>query len=214
MGEMKSDMAGAAVVLGVMKVVGELGLPLRLIGIAPCTENMPDASAYRPADVIKASNGKTIEIVNTDAEGRMILSDALVYADRYQPDAVIDLATLTGACVVALGKGIAAGLFSNDDVLEDRLVKSGNETKERVWPLPLWDDYKKAIKSDVADIKNTGGRYGGVGTSAIFLKEFTNYPWAHLDIAGMALANKDEGYITKGATGYGVRLLVDLLQNW
>lgn len=214
MGEMKSDMAGAAVVLGVMKVVGELGLPLRLIGIAPCTENMPDASAYRPADVIKASNGKTIEIVNTDAEGRMILSDALVYADGYQPDAVIDLATLTGACVVALGKGIAAGLFSNDDVLEDRLVKSGNETKERVWPLPLWDDYKKAIKSDVADIKNTGGRYGGVGTSAIFLKEFTNYPWAHLDIAGMALANKDEGYITKGATGYGVRLLVDLLQNW
>jgi len=214
MGEMKSDMAGAAVVLGVMQAVGELNLPLRVIGIAPCTENMPDAHAYRPADVITASNGKKIEIISTDAEGRMVLADALVYADRYRPDAVIDLATLTGSCVIALGEGIAAGVFSNDEVLSDRLVASGNVTFERVWPLPLWDDYKNAIKSDVADVKNSGGKFGGVGTSAIFLKEFTNYKWAHLDIAGMALSEKAMGYIPKGATGFGVRLLVDLLRNW
>lgn len=214
MDEMKSDMAGAAVVLGVMQVVGELDLPLRVIGIAPCTENMPDAHAYRPADVITASNGKRIEIISTDAEGRMVLADALVYADRYHPDAVIDLATLTGSCVIALGKGIAAGLFTNDGTLGARLEASGEATSERVWPLPLWEDYKDAIKSDVADVKNTGGRFGGVGTSAIFLKEFTNYQWAHLDIAGMALGDKEKGYTPKGATGFGVRLLIDLLQNW
>jgi leucyl aminopeptidase len=214
MGEMKSDMGGAAAVLGTMEVVGKLNLPLRVIGIAPATENMPDANAYRPADVITASNGKTIEIISTDAEGRMILADALVYAGRYQPKAVIDLATLTGACVIALGEGMAAGLFSTDDRLRDRLVASGNATHERVWPMPLWDDYKQAIKSDVADIKNSGGRGGGVASSAIFLKEFTDYPWAHLDIAPMALTSKDRGYIPPGGTGYGVRLLSNMLINW
>lgn len=214
MGAMKSDMGGAAAVLGAMKTVARLNLPLRVIGIAPATENMPDANAYRPADVITASNGKTIEIISTDAEGRMILADALVYASRYNPAAVIDLATLTGACVVALGEGIAAGLFCNDDRLRDRLLASGTATHERLWPLPLWDDYKKSIKTDVADMKNSGGRTGGVGTSAIFLKEFTDYPWAHLDIAGMALAGKESGYIPAGATGYGVRLLVELLREW
>ena len=211
MGAMKSDMGGAAAVLGAMKTVGMLGVPLRVVGIVPSTENMPDANAYRPADVVKASNGKTIEIISTDAEGRMILADALVYAERYEPDAVIDLATLTGSCVVALGKGVAAGLFSSDDTLRDGLVAAGTTAFERVWPLPLYEDYRRKIKSDVADIKNTGGRTGGVGTSAVFLQEFTDYPWAHLDIAGMALGDKTKGYVTKGGTGFGVRLLVEFL---
>jgi leucyl aminopeptidase len=214
MGLMKSDMAGAAAVLGAMKVVGSLNLPLRVIGIAPCTENMPDAYAYRPADVIEASNGKTIEIISTDAEGRMVLADGLVYATQYHPKAVIDLATLTGACVVALGQGVAAGCFSNDDVIKDKIIKSGMSTHERLWSLPLWDDYRKSIDSDVADMKNSGGRYGGVGTSAVFLKEFTDYSWAHLDIAGMALTEKAGEYTPIGATGFGVRLLVDILRNW
>lgn len=209
---MKSDMGGAAAVLGTMEVVSRLNLPLHVVGIVPTTENMPDANAYRPADVITASNGKTIEIISTDAEGRMILADALVYAQRYQPDMVVDLATLTGACMIALGKQ-AAGLFSNDDTLRDRLLAAGEQTRERLWPLPLWEDYKKAIKSDVADMKNSGGRFGGVATSAVFLWEFTDYPWAHLDIAGMALTDKDDGYVLTGGTGYGVRLLTQFLRN-
>lgn len=215
MGAMKSDMGGAAAVLGAMKTVGLLNLPLHVVGVTPCTENMPDAHAYRPADVITASNGKTIEIISTDAEGRMVLADALVYAKKYKPDAVIDLATLTGACVVALGAGMAAGLFSSDDALRDRLLAASEHTHERLWPLPLWSDYQEAIKSDVADMKNSGGRMGGVATSAIFLKQFVDYDaWAHLDIAGMALAEKPQGYVTKGGTGFGVRLLVDMLLNW
>ena len=215
MEEMKSDMAGAAAVLGSMKVVGLLNLPLRIIGITPCTENMPDSRASHPGDVITASNGKTIEIISTDAEGRLVLADALVYARQYQPKAVIDLATLTGACVTALGEGIAAGLFCTDDWLRDRLISSGNNTHERLWSMPLWDDYKKKIKSSVADIKNTGGRFGGVGTSAIFLKEFTDYPWAHIDIAPMALLEKvdENNYISAGGTGFGVRLLIEFLRN-
>ncbi|MBE7533705.1 MAG: leucyl aminopeptidase [Ardenticatenaceae bacterium] len=214
MGDMKSDMGGAAAVLGAMKVVGALNLPLRVIGITPCTENMPDANAYRPSDIITASNGKTIEIINTDAEGRMVLADGLVYAARYNPKAVIDLATLTGACVVALGAGVAAGMFSTDDGLRDKLLAAGTATHERVWPLPLFPEYRKSIDSDVADVLNSGGRFGGVGTSAMFLKEFTDYPWVHLDIAGMALAEKDNSYIPRGGTGFGVRLLVELLRNW
>lgn len=214
MGNMKADMAAAAAVLGAMKSVGMLNLPLRVIGITPCTENMPDANAYRPADVIKASNGKTIEIISTDAEGRMVLADGLVYAGQYQPDAVVDLATLTGACVVALGDGIAAGLFSNDDALRDKLVEAATVTSERLWPLPLWEDYKKAIKSNVADMKNSGSRTGGVATSAIFLKEFTDYPWAHIDMAPVNLSEKSTEYIPAGGTGYGVRLLIEFLQKW
>ena len=215
MGIMKSDMGGAAAVLGAMKTVGLLDLPLRVIGITPCTENMPDAHAYRPSDVITASNGKTIEIISTDAEGRMVLADALVYAKQYEPDAVVDLATLTGAAVVALGAGMAAGLFSTTDDLRDKLLSAGQTTQERLWPLPLWDDYLETIKSDVADMKNGGGRMGGVATSAIFLKQFADFDnWAHLDIAGMALAEKPKGYVTKGGTGFGTRLLVEFLQNW
>ncbi len=213
MGLMKTDMGGAAAVLGAMKVVGMLNLPLRIIGITPCTENMPDANAYRPADVIKASNGKTIEIISTDAEGRMVLADGLVYAARYNPKAVIDLATLTGACVVALGK-TAAGLFSAHDGLRDKIVSSGQRAHERVWPLPLWDDYKEYIKSDVADVKNSGGRWAGAATAAIFLKQFTDFPWAHLDIAGVAYSDKATPYSPAGATGFGVRLLTEFLRQW
>jgi leucyl aminopeptidase len=217
MEEMKSDMAGAAAVLGAMQVVGRLNLPLRVIGIAPCTENMPDAQGYHPADIITISNGKTVEIISTDAEGRMILADALVYAQQYHPKAVVDLATLTGACVIALGEMVAAGLFCSDGWLQEKLLASSTATNERLWPMPLWDDYKEKIKSLVADMQNSGGRYGGVGASAIFLKEFTDYPWAHLDIAGMALITKkilETPYIPMGGTGFGVRLLVDLLRKW
>ena len=196
-----------------METIGRLDLPLRVIGITPCTENMPDANAYRPADVITASNGKTIEIISTDAEGRMVLADALVHAETYKPDAVIDLATLTGACVVALGGGVAAGIFCNDDSLRDKLLAASETTRERIWPLPLYDDYRRAINSEVADMKNSGGRMGGVGTSAIFLREFTNYPWAHLDIAGMAMSEKAGDYSPVGGTGFGVRLLIAYLQG-
>ena len=214
MGAMKSDMAGAAAVLGAMRAVATLDLPLHVVGLAPCTENMPDAAAYRPADVITASDGRTIEIISTDAEGRMLLADALVYAQRYAPEAVIDLATLTGAAVVALGKGMGAALFANDDALRDRLLSAAEESDERLWPLPLWPEYRKALESDVADLKNSGGRMGGVGTSASFLHAFTDYPWAHLDFAGMATRNDASGLGPKGATGFGVRLLVSLLRQW
>lgn len=214
MGNMKGDMGGAAAVLGAMKAVGTLGLPLRVIAIAPCTENKPDALAYRPSDVIVASNKKSIEIISTDAEGRMALADGLVYAGRFEPDAVVDLATLTGAAQVALGKGVAAALFSNDDGVRQRLEAAAQATYERVWAMPLWDDYRERIRSEVADIKNSGGRGGGLGTSAMFLHEFVDYPWAHLDIAGMELAEKEGAYGPAGATGYGVRLLVEFLRSW
>jgi leucyl aminopeptidase len=216
MWEMKSDMGGAAAVLGAMQVVGMLGLPLHVVGIAPCTENMPDGHAYHPADVITASNGKTIEIISTDAEGRMVLADGLVYAAQYKPKAVIDLATLTGSCVTALGEGVAGGLFSNDDGLRQALLTASQHTYERLWPMPLFEDYRRTIRSLVADMKNSGGKSGGVGTSAAFLQEFTSYPWAHLDIAPMALVDKEHAspYLPVGGSGFGVRLLVDFLRNW
>ncbi|UCH24360.1 MAG: leucyl aminopeptidase [Trueperaceae bacterium] len=213
MEEMKCDMAGAAAVLGAMKAIARLGLPHHVVAIAPCTENMPDGRSYHPADVITASNGKTVEIISTDAEGRLVLADALVYAGRYAPKVVIDLATLTGSCIVALGQGMAAGLFSNDDALRDALCAAGETTRERVWPLPLWEEYTEEIESRVADLKNSGGRQGGVATSAVFLQAFTDYPWAHLDIAGMALSDKANSYTPAGGTGYGVRLLAEWLRG-
>jgi leucyl aminopeptidase len=213
MGEMKSDMAGAAAVLGTMKVIGELELERRVVAIAPCTENMPDAHAFRPSDVIRTKAGKTVEIVSTDAEGRLILADALAYASRYKPAAVVDLATLTGSIVVALGEGMGAGLFCNDEALQGRLLAAAEATRERLWPMPLWPEYRKAIESNVADLKNSGGRKGGVATSAVFLAAFTNYPWAHLDIAGMALASKEEAYTPRGGSGFGVRLLSEFLRR-
>ena len=214
MGEMKSDMAGGAAVMGALQAVADLGLKLHVVGLVPLTENVINGHAYRPSDIIRASNGKTIEIISTDAEGRLILADALVYAGRYQPQAVVDLATLTGACVTALGENVAAGVFGTDDTLVEQLRAASAATAERIWPLPLYEDYTEFMKSDIADLKNSGGRNRGVGASAAFLKAFAEgYPWAHLDIAPMALADKDKPYIPKGATGFGVRLLVQWLRN-
>lgn len=213
---MKGDMGGGGAVLGAMKAIGAIKPPVRVIGLVPATDNMPDADAYKPGDIIRAMNGKTIEIRSTDAEGRMILADALCYAARYEPAAVVDLATLTGACVVALGQGVASGCFSNDDALRDRLMAGSEATAERLWPMPLFKEYSKALKSDYGDLVHTGGRYGGVGTSAAFLQEFTDYVWAHLDIAGMAFSptKSPNAYTPKGATGFGVRLLVEFVMGW
>ena len=216
MGEMKSDMAGCAAVIGAMQAVDALNIPLRVIGITPCTENMPDAHAYRPSDIITASNGKTIEIISTDAEGRMALADALVYAERFNPDLVIDLATLTGTAVRAMGEGVAAAMFYTSEKARDKLSFAGRASHERVWPFPLYPEYRRAIDSPVADIKNSGGAYGGLGTSAAFLREFVSYNWVHLDIAGVALTNKPtaSAYDQHGATGFGVRLLVEFLRRY
>jgi len=213
---MKSDMAGGAAVLGAMRAVAALKLPRPVIGLVPATENVIGGAGFRPADVLRASNGKTIEIISTDAEGRLILADALVYAGRYQPAAVVDLATLTGACVIALGAHMAAGLFASDEALCQGLQRASERTGERVWRLPLYEEYREALKSDVADMKNSAGnRYSGVGASAIFLKEFAEgYPWAHLDIAGMTYLDSPKSPWPRGATGYGVRLLVDWLREW
>lgn len=218
---MKSDMAGAAAVIGAMRALGRLDVPLHVVGLAPAVDNMISGHAYRPQEVLTASNGVTIEIISTDAEGRLILADALAFAARYQPAAVVDIATLTGACVVALG-AVAAGLFSTDDRLRDALLAAAEYTGERVWPLPLFPEYDKLIESQTADIKNSGGRVGGAATAAAFLRHFVDYPaWAHLDIAGMAgiesmaAGSNGSAYVpAKGATGFGVRLLVDLVRRW
>ncbi len=212
---MKGDMSGGAAVIGALGAIAGLKLPLHVVGLIPAADNMISGHAYRPQDVITASNGVTIEVISTDAEGRLLLADALVYASRYQPSAVVDIATLTGACVVALGEGIAAGVFSTDDRLRDTLLASADFTAERVWPLPLFPEYEKALESQTADLKNTGGRMGGVGTSAVFLKHFVDYPaWAHVDMAGVMSTMGDVPYVPKGATGYGVRLLTDFASRW
>jgi leucyl aminopeptidase len=214
MEEMKSDMAGGAAVIGALQAIADLNLPVNVVGLVPTTENLISGQAYKPADVVRAMNGRTIEIISTDAEGRLILADALVYAKRYEPQAVVDLATLTGACIVALGKGQAAGLFGTDDKLVEQLKAASAKTGERIWQLPLYDEYSDVMKSDTADLKNSGGRYGGVGASAAFLKAFAEgYPWAHLDIAPIAYLDKDKPYAPKGATGFGVRLLVQFVRD-
>jgi len=209
---MKDDMSGAAVTLGVMQAVAALSLPLHVVGLMPATENLPGGRAYKPGDVLESMAGLTIEVISTDAEGRLILADALAYARRFQPRAVVDLATLTGACVIALGH-VASGLMASDDDLAAQLTEASARTGERIWRLPLFDEYAEQIKSDVADVKNVGGRPAGTITAGLFLKRFAEgYPWAHLDIAGTAKVDKDRGYILKGATGHGVRLLVDWLR--
>jgi leucyl aminopeptidase len=215
MSTMKGDMAGAAAVIGAMGAIAGLKLPLHVVGLIPTADNMISGGSYRPQDVITASNGTTIEIISTDAEGRLLLADALVYAAKYKPAAVVDIATLTGACFTALG-GIAAGMFSTDEKLRDSLLAAGDATTERVWPMPLYPEYKKPLESLTADIKNSPERPGGVGTSATFLKQFVTYPaWAHLDMAGMGFDGKDNPYVPgKGATGYGVRLLTEFVRRW
>jgi leucyl aminopeptidase len=212
---MKSDMAGAAAVIGAMQAIGALDVPLHVVGLAPAADNMISGRAYRPSEVVTASNGVTIEIISTDAEGRMLLADALVYAKRFNPTAVVDIATLTGTCAAALGKA-AAGLFSTDDGLRDVLLSAADASAEKLWPLPLYPEYEKTIKSETADIKNSGGRFGGIGSSATFLKHFVDYPaWAHIDMAGVALDAEDNPYAPgKGATGFGVRLMVEFVRRW
>jgi leucyl aminopeptidase len=212
---MKGDMAGAAAVIGAMQAIGALDAPLHVVGLVPAADNMISGRAYRPQEVVTASNGVTIEIISTDAEGRMLLADALVYAGRFKPVAVVDIATLTGTCAAALGK-VAAGLFSTDDRLRDRLLAASEATAEKLWPLPLYPEYEKAIESDTADIKNSGGKWGGIGASATFLKHFVDYSaWAHIDMAGMEFEAKDVPYASgKGATGFGVRLLTEFVRRW
>ncbi len=214
MGEMKADMSGAAVVAGTVLAAAKAKLPVNILGIIPSAENMPSGSSMRPGDIVVTASGKSIEVDNTDAEGRMILADALDYASSQKPDVIIDLATLTGACVVALGEFVA-GLFTKDEKLASELYQKGLNTYDRLWRLPMWDDYNDLIKSDVADVKNVGGRWGGAITAAKFLEKFVdkNISWAHLDIAGPAMANSFNNYTKKYMTGFGVRLLFDFLAN-
>lgn len=217
MNEMKYDKSGGSAIIAIMQTVARLKLPLRVIGIVPATENLPSGKAYKPGDIIKIYGGKTVEIINTDAEGRLIIADALSYATQYKPEAIIDLATLTGACVIALGT-IASGMMGNDERLKKRIMEAMRLSGEMVWELPLWKDYEELIKSDVADVKNVGGRTAGAITGAMFLNKFVgNYPWVHLDIAGTAYTQEgslDKTYIPRGATGFGVRLITQLLRNW
>lgn len=214
---MKADMSGAAAVLGAMQAVAELDLPIRVLGICACVENMPDGAAFRPSDVLVAGNGLSIEVLSTDAEGRLALADALFYAQRFGPAAVVDIATLTGASVTALGSGVSASLFSSDAMLRARLETAADASGEQVWSMPLFEEYRRAIQSKVADLKNSGGARSGVGTSAVFLEAFTDYPWAHIDMAGMELnegKSDKRSYLTDGATGFGVRLFVEFLRDW
>jgi leucyl aminopeptidase len=211
---MKSDMCGGATVVGVMRAVADLDLPIKVVGLVPAVENMPSGTAIRPGDVLTTSSGKTVEVDNTDAEGRLILADALHYSARFNPDIVIDFATLTGACVVALGHE-AAGMMGNDDDLQNDLRKLGEQVGERVWPMPLYDEYLSYLKSEWADIKNTGSRWGGAVTAGTFLKQWVpeKVSWAHLDIAGVAYYEKEHNGLPKGASGFGVVLISTFLEN-
>lgn len=213
MDEMKMDMGGAAAVLGTMFAAAQLKLPVNLVAVIPAVENMPSGTAIRPGDILTSLSGKTIEVLNTDAEGRLILADALTYVERFHPRVVIDLATLTGACIIALGNQ-AAAVLGNHDGLIRQLLKAGDRSGERLWQLPLWDDYSEQIKSDFADVKNTGGRPAGTITAAAFLRKFADeYTWAHLDIAGMAWQERGKAGQPKGGTGFGVRMLIEYLRG-
>ncbi|MEK9133368.1 MAG: leucyl aminopeptidase, partial [Pseudomonadota bacterium] len=209
MDEMKYDMCGGASVLGAVKAAAELKLPLNIVGIIPSSENLPDGDANKPGDIVTSMSGQTVEVLNTDAEGRLILSDALTYAERYKPAVVIDIATLTGACVIALGAH-ASGLLANNDQLAREILGAGKYTYDRAWQLPLWDEYQKQLDSNFADMANIGGREAGTITGACFLARYAkNFKWAHLDIAGTAWKTGKE----KGATGRPVPLLVQFLIN-
>lgn len=214
MEDMKFDKCGACAVVGAMGGIAGLNPAVKVVGIVGAAENMPSGTAQRPGDVITMYSGKTVEVLNTDAEGRLVLADSLAYAAKYKPNVVIDVATLTGACQVALGK-LAAGLLGNDDELLVFLEEAGYETGEMLWQLPLWDEYSKQIKGDIADINNIGTRGAGTITAAAFLKEFTDYKWAHIDIAGTAYDNKHpKAYVSKGATGFGARLFMEFAEGF
>jgi leucyl aminopeptidase len=214
MEDMKYDMSGAAAVIGAMHAIAELKLKVNVIGLVPSTENLPSGTAVKPGDVISSHLGKTIEVINTDAEGRLILADALSYARRYEPAAIVDCATLTGAVVIALGHH-AIGLMGNDGDLIDEVRAAGARTGERCWPLPLWDEYREQIDSPIADIKNSGGRAAGSITAGWFLKDFVEdtTPWVHLDIAGTAYRDEAAPYLRKGAAGVPTRLLIDWVRS-
>ncbi len=215
MHEMKHDMSGAATIVGAMRAIKLLDIPHRVVGIVAAAENLPSGTAYRPGDILKMYSGKTVEILNTDAEGRLVLADALAYANKtYSPVAMLDLATLTGACMVALG-GWATGLMGTNEQLTDQIRKAGERTGECAWPLPLFEEHKKLMRGTVSDLVNTGGRSAGMSTAAGFLAAFVgDTPWAHLDIAGTAWNAKTGPYQGRGATGTGVRLLLDFLTHW
>jgi leucyl aminopeptidase len=214
MEKMKYDMGGAAAVFGILAAAARLDIPQRVVGLIPATENLPSGSAVKPGDVIRGLSGKSIEVINTDAEGRLILSDALTYAQRLSPKVIVDIATLTGACVVALGHH-AAGLMSPSDKLAEELLKAGKTSGERTWRLPLWSEFRSQLDSAIADIKNTGGSAGGTITAGWFLRDFVDdeISWAHLDIAGTTWANDARGWQPKGATGIGVRLIHEWLRD-
>ena len=213
MEDMKYDMCGAAGVLGAMEAIARMRLPLNVVGLVGATTNMPSGTATNPGDVVKSHLGKYIEVINTDAEGRLVLADVLSYARRYNPAVVVDAATLTGACVIALGH-TATGVFSADEALVSEIIAAGKRAGEPGWSMPLWDEYKDLIKSEVADIKNTGGRAGGAITAAMFLKEFTEeYPWIHLDVAGTAYAESDLVAIPKGPTGVPTGTFIEFVRG-
>ena len=210
MGEMKEDMAGGAVVMAALSAIAQLKPNVNIAAIVPATENLPSGSALKPGDIVKAMNGKTIEVISTDAEGRLILADALSYAVRQGLSPLVDVATLTGACRVALGT-LYSGVFGNKQELMNNVLQAADRAGERLWQMPMPEEYKEQNKSQIADIKNTGDRYGGAITAALFLSEFvSNTPWVHIDIAGTASSNKESGYTVKGATGVGVRTLIEL----
>jgi leucyl aminopeptidase len=214
MDRMKDDMSGTAAVLATLQAASKFQLPFHLVGLMPTTENLPSGKAYKPGDILKTLSGQTVEVISTDAEGRLILSDALTYSLRFQPKAIIDLATLTGACVIALGDYVI-GLFGNDESLLKRIEEASLKTGEKVWRMPLWDEYFEYLKSDVADFRNVGTRAAGAIIGGIFLSKFVEkIPWVHLDIAGPASIEKERPYIPKGGTGVGVRLLLQLLKDW
>ena len=213
MGDMKGDMAGGAVVMAAIKAISELKLKLNVTGLIPATENLPSGTALKPGDVLRALNGKTIEIISTDAEGRLVLADALSYARKLELSPLVDVATLTGACHIALGD-FCSGAFTNNQELVDKVIGAGKSAGEYIWQMPMYEEYKELNKSDVADIKNSGGRYGGAITAAQFLAAFSeDTPWVHLDIAGTARQESDRGHRVKGATGVMVATLVNLAQD-
>ncbi len=214
MGEMKFDMMGAATALAIVRAARRIALPLTVTALAPLAENVPSGTSYRPGDILRMRNGKTVEVDNTDAEGRLILADALSYAEKFRPDAIIDFATLTGAVLVALGHE-CAGVMGNDDRLVGDLLAAGERTGDRFWRLPLWDEYRELLKSDYADMKNVGGRWAGTVSAAIFLKEFVpaGVPWAHCDIAGTAHFEKARAGYPAGASGFGIAAALDLLRT-
>ena len=214
MERMKDDLAGGVVVMGTMQAAAQMKLPLNVIGIIPATENLPGGKAYKPGDVLTSLSGQTIEVISTDAEGRLVLADALTYGQRFKPQAILDLATLTGACIIALGDYVA-GIMGNNDSLVAKVKAASEKTGEKVWALPLWGEYFDYLKSDIADFKNVGGRSAGTITGGMFLRKFVkNTPWVHLDIAGPTWFEKDKPYTPKGASGFGVRLLIQLLEDW